>query len=143
MAHKVSPLRFAYDALDPYIDAETMELHHDKHHQTYVDNLNEAIEPYPRLVDLTTEDLLRRLDQVPEGIRTAVRSHGGGHANHQLFWRDPRTEGRQVAERRDRRRHHEALWLGMGVSRREPIDRGARDHVAAQPGQRGCSRGYA
>jgi superoxide dismutase, Fe-Mn family len=79
-------LRFAYDALEPYIDAETMELHHDKHHQTYVDNLNKAIEPYPHLADLTIEDLLRRLDQVPEPIRTAVRNHGGGHANHQFFW---------------------------------------------------------
>jgi Fe-Mn family superoxide dismutase len=86
MAYKLLPLRFAYDALDPYIDAETMELHHDKHHQTYVDNLNKAIEPYPHLSDLTIEDLLRRLDQVPEEIRTAVRSHGGGHANHELFW---------------------------------------------------------
>jgi Fe-Mn family superoxide dismutase len=86
MAHKVSPLRFAYDALDPYIDAETMELHHDTHHQAYVDNLNKTIEPYPHLADLTIENLLRRLDQVPEEIRTAVRNHGGGHANHQLFW---------------------------------------------------------
>jgi Fe-Mn family superoxide dismutase len=86
MACKVSPLRFAYDALVPYIDAETMELHHDKHHQTYVDNLNKAIEPHPHLADLTIENLLRRLDQVPEEIRTAVRNHGGGHANHELFW---------------------------------------------------------
>jgi superoxide dismutase, Fe-Mn family len=93
MAYKLLPLRFAYDALDPYVDAETMELHHDKHHQTYVDNLNKAIEPYPPLADLTIEDLLRRLDQVPEEIRTAVRNHGGGHANHQLFWEilGPRT----------------------------------------------------
>lgn len=86
MAYKVPPLRFAYDALEPYIDAETMALHHDKHHQTYVDNLNKAIEPYPHLAHLTIEDLLRRLDQVPEVIRTAVRNHGGGHANHQFFW---------------------------------------------------------
>jgi superoxide dismutase, Fe-Mn family len=86
MAYKLLPLRFAYDALDPSIDAETMELHHDKHHQTYVDSLNKAIEPYPQLADLTIEDLLRRLDQVPEESRTAVRNHGGGHANHQLFW---------------------------------------------------------
>jgi Fe-Mn family superoxide dismutase len=86
MAYKLPPLRFAYDALEPYVDAETMELHHDKHHQAYVDNLNKAIEPYPHLADLTIEDLLRRLDQVPEPIRTAVRNHGGGHANHQFFW---------------------------------------------------------
>jgi len=86
MAYKVPPLGFAYDALEPYVDAETMELHHDTHHQTYVDNLNKAIEPYPHLADLAIEDLLRRLDQVPEAIRTAVRNHGGGHANHQFFW---------------------------------------------------------
>jgi Fe-Mn family superoxide dismutase len=86
MAHKVSSLRFAYDALEPYIDAETMELHHDTHHQAYVDNLNKVIEPYPDLAALTAEDLLRRLDQVPAEIRTAVRNHGGGHVNHQLFW---------------------------------------------------------
>ena len=86
MAHKLPPLRFGYDALEPYIDAETMELHHDKHHQAYVDNLNKALEPYPQLADLPIEDLLRRLDQVPEPIRTAVRNNGGGHANHRFFW---------------------------------------------------------
>ena len=86
MAYKLPPLRFSYDALEPYIDAETMELHHDKHHQSYVDALNKAIEPYPHLADLPIEDLLRRLDQVPEAIRTAVRNHGGGHVNHQFFW---------------------------------------------------------
>jgi superoxide dismutase, Fe-Mn family len=86
MAYKVAPLRFAYDAFEPHIDAETMELHHDRHHQTCVDNVNKAIEPYPDLAGLTIEDLLSRLDQVPEAIRTAVRNHGGGHANHQFFW---------------------------------------------------------
>jgi Fe-Mn family superoxide dismutase len=86
MAHKLPPLRFGYDALEPYIDAETMELHHDKHHQTYVDNLNKALESHPQLSDLPIEDLLRRLDQVPESIRPAVRNNGGGHANHQFFW---------------------------------------------------------
>ena len=87
MAYKLPPLRFGYDALEPYIDAETIELHHDKHHQAYVDNLNNALEPYPQLTDLTIDDLLRRLDQVPETIRTAVRNNGGGHANHEFFWR--------------------------------------------------------
>ena len=86
MAYKLPPLRFGYDALEPYIDAETMELHHDKHHHAYVDNLNKALEPYPKLADLPIEDLLRRLDEVPEPIRTAVRNNGGGHANHQFFW---------------------------------------------------------
>jgi len=86
MAHKLPPLRFGYDALEPSIDAETMELHHDKHHAAYVDNLNKALEPYPQLADLAVEDLLRRLDQVPDAIRTAVRNNAGGHVNHQLFW---------------------------------------------------------
>jgi Fe-Mn family superoxide dismutase len=86
VAYKVPPLRFAYDTLEPYIDAETMELHRDRHHQTYVDNVNKAIEPYPQLADLTIKDLLSRLDQVPEVIRPAARNHGGGHANHQFFW---------------------------------------------------------
>jgi Fe-Mn family superoxide dismutase len=86
MAYKLPPLRFGYDALEPYIDAETMELHHDKHHQAYVDQLNKALEPHPELADLTIDDLLRRLDQVPDPIRAAVRNNGGGHANHQFFW---------------------------------------------------------
>jgi Fe-Mn family superoxide dismutase len=86
MAHKLPPLRFGYDALEPYIDAETMELHHDKHHKAYVDNLNKALEPYPQLAELAVEDLLHRLDQVPDTIRTAVRNNGGGHLNHQFFW---------------------------------------------------------
>lgn len=86
MAHKLPPLRFGYDALEPYIDAETMELHHDKHHKAYVDNLNRTLEAFPQLAELTVEDLLRRLDQVPETIRTAVRTNGGGHINHGFFW---------------------------------------------------------
>ena len=86
MTHKLKSLRFPLDALEPYIDAETMELHHGQHHQAYFDNLNKASAPYPQLADLTTEDLLRRLEQVPEEIRTAVRNHGGGHVNHELFW---------------------------------------------------------
>ena len=86
MAYKLPPLRFGYDALEPYLDTETMELHHDKHHQAYVDNLNKALEASPQLADLPIDDLLRRLDEVPEPIRPAVRNNGGGHANHQFFW---------------------------------------------------------
>ena len=86
MAHKLPPLRFGYDALEPYIDAETMELHHDKHHHAYVDNLNKALEPYPELADLTIGALLHRLDQVPHPARTTVRNNAGGHVNHQFFW---------------------------------------------------------
>jgi superoxide dismutase, Fe-Mn family len=86
MAYKLPPLTFGYDALEPHIDAATMELHHDKHHHAYVENLNKALEPHPQLAELTIEDLLGRLDQVPATIRTAVRNNGGGHANHEFFW---------------------------------------------------------
>ena len=80
------PLPYAFDALEPYIDAQTMQIHHDKHHQAYVDNLNAAIAKHPELASKSLEELLGALDAVPEDIRTAVRNHGGGHANHSLFW---------------------------------------------------------
>lgn len=83
---ELPPLPYAYDALQPYIDAETMQLHHDKHHATYVDNLNKAIANYPNLQNQDLEDLLRNLETVPEDIRTTVRNNGGGHINHTMFW---------------------------------------------------------
>jgi len=79
-------LPYAYDALEPYIDAQTMQIHHDKHHQAYVDNLNKAVANDPALSKLTVEELLERLDTLPATVRTAVRNQGGGHANHSLFW---------------------------------------------------------
>jgi Fe-Mn family superoxide dismutase len=79
-------LPYAYDALEPYIDAQTMQIHHDKHHQAYVDNLNKAIGADPALTKLSVEELLQRLDTLPAAVRTAVRNQGGGHANHSLFW---------------------------------------------------------
>ena len=84
--HQLPPLPYSFDALEPHIDAKTMEIHHDKHHATYVTKLNEALEKAPELKEKKVEDLLRGIDQVPEAIRTAVRNHGGGHANHSLFW---------------------------------------------------------
>ncbi|MCH0002631.1 superoxide dismutase, partial [Enterococcus faecium] len=75
-----------YDALEPYIDEETMHLHHDKHHNTYVTNLNSAIEKYPELGEKTIEELLSDMDAIPTDIKTAVRNNGGGHANHSFFW---------------------------------------------------------
>ena len=87
MAYELPALPYPYEALEPVIDAETMRLHHDKHHQAYVDALNRALEPHPELQGKTIEDLMRGLDQVPEAIRTQVRNQGGGHANHQLFWK--------------------------------------------------------
>jgi len=79
-------LPYAYDALEPYIDAETMHLHHDKHHQTYVDNLNKVVAAEPALAGMTVEELLQRLDTLPATVRTTVRNQGGGHANHSLLW---------------------------------------------------------
>jgi len=83
--HMLPKLPYAYDALEPHIDARTMEIHHAKHHQTYVDKLNAAIQGTER-EELAVEDLLRRFKEVPDDKKTAVRNHGGGHANHSLFW---------------------------------------------------------
>jgi Fe-Mn family superoxide dismutase len=85
MAFSVPPLAYAFDALEPHIDAKTMEIHHDKHHQAYVDKVNAALEG-TALADAAIEDILRDLGQVPEDKRTAVRNNGGGHYNHTLFW---------------------------------------------------------
>ncbi len=79
-------LPYAFDALEPFIDAKTMEIHHDKHHQTYVDKLNAALEGQQDLEGKTVEELITNLDAAPEAVRTAVRNHGGGHYNHSLFW---------------------------------------------------------
>lgn len=84
--HELPPLPYPYDALEPYIDAKTMEIHHTKHHQAYVDKLNAALEKYPELFEKPLEDLLKNINQVPEDIRQAVINHGGGHLNHSLFW---------------------------------------------------------
>ncbi len=86
MAHTLPPLPYAHEALEPHIDSQTMQIHHGKHHQAYVDNLNRALETFPELANRPLEDLLHNIQQVPESIRTAVRNHGGGHANHTLFW---------------------------------------------------------
>lgn len=80
-------LGYGYEALEPFIDAKTMEIHHSKHHQAYVDNLNKALEKYPELAERSVESLIGDLDQLPEDVRTAVRNHGGGHLNHSLFWK--------------------------------------------------------
>lgn len=86
MAYELPPLSYDKAALEPHIDAMTMEIHHDKHHAAYVNNLNKALESAPNLANQSIEDLLRNLSNVPENIRTAVRNNGGGHANHTLFW---------------------------------------------------------
>lgn len=84
--HELPSLPYSFDALEPHIDARTMEIHHGKHHAGYVSNLNKALEGHEELAAKSVEDLLHGFDQVPEAIRTAVRNHGGGHANHSLFW---------------------------------------------------------
>lgn len=86
MAHELPKLPYAFNALEPTIDARTMEIHHDKHHGGYVKNLNAALEKHPDLQKKSVEDLLRGIASVPEDIRTTVRNNGGGHANHSLFW---------------------------------------------------------
>ena len=86
MAHELPKLQYSYDSLEPFIDAKTMEIHHSKHHKTYVDKLNAALEKHPELQKKKVEELLMDLNKVPEDIRTAVRNHGGGHFNHSFFW---------------------------------------------------------
>ena len=87
MAFKLPDLPYSFDALEPVIDAKTMEVHHDKHHATYVNNLNKAVENYPEWASKSIEDLMIHLKEVPEEIRAAVRNNGGGHYNHSLFWK--------------------------------------------------------
>ena len=86
MAYSLPELPYAYDALEPHIDARTMEIHHTKHHQTYINNVNGALEGHADLASKSVEDLVRDLASVPEAIRGAVRNNGGGHANHSMFW---------------------------------------------------------
>lgn len=86
MAYELPDLPYAYDALEPHIDARTMEIHHSKHHNAYVTNLNAALEGHDDLANQSIESLITNLDSVPEDIRTAVQNNGGGHANHSLFW---------------------------------------------------------
>ena len=87
MPFTLPDLPYAFDALEPHIDAKTMEIHHDKHHKTYVDNLNAALEKHPEFdAGNDVDELLRRIGEVPEDIRTAVRNNGGGHSNHSMFW---------------------------------------------------------
>jgi Fe-Mn family superoxide dismutase len=90
---KLPPLPYSFDALEPHIDAKTMEIHHDKHHGTYVTNLNKAVADAPELANKPIEAILKDLNKVPEKVRTAVRNSGGGHANHTLFWQMMKKDG--------------------------------------------------
>ena len=93
MAFELPPLPYDYAALEPTIDEATMKLHHDKHHQTYVTNLNGAVEKYPDLGKKTPEELVADLASVPEDVRTVVRNNGGGHVNHTMFWQIMKPQG--------------------------------------------------
>ena len=149
MAFSVPDLSYAFDALEPHIDARTMEIHHDKHHAAYVTNLNAALEG-TEWADSPIEDVLANLDAIPEDKRTAVRNNGGGHANHTLFWeimgpgrrrradrrarrRDRRgVRRRRRAQGRGQRRRRQALRLRLDVAR---LGRHrARRQVDAEPG---------
>ncbi len=93
MAFEVPPLPYEYNALEPYIDTQTMQLHHDKHHAAYVNNLNNALQNQSQLASWTVEDLVQRINEVPESIRTAVRNNAGGHVNHSMFWQIMKPNG--------------------------------------------------
>jgi Fe-Mn family superoxide dismutase len=93
MIYELPPLPYDYTALEPYIDEQTMHLHHDKHHNAYVTNLNNALKDRSGYPDVSAEDLVRRLGEVPEAIRAAVRNNGGGHVNHTMFWQIMKPNG--------------------------------------------------
>ena len=97
MAYELEKLPYGYDALEPYIDAKTVEIHHDKHHQGYVNKLNAAVEKHPELFEKSVEDLLKDLDAIPEDIRTGVRNAGGGVANHNLYWKTMKKDGGEAS----------------------------------------------
>jgi len=91
--HQLPDLPYAFNALEPHLDARTMEIHHDKHHAAYVANLNKALDGHPDLAAKSVDELLRGIDDVPAAIKTAVRNHGGGHSNHSLFWQVMNPDG--------------------------------------------------
>ncbi|MEO6893221.1 MAG: superoxide dismutase [Ktedonobacteraceae bacterium] len=93
MAFELPPLPYGYDALEPYIDAQTMQLHHDKHHAAYVNNLNAAVQNNTQFSSASVEDIVKRINEVPENVRTAVRNNGGGHVNHSMFWQIMKPNG--------------------------------------------------
>ncbi len=93
MAHELPPLPYPNNALEPHFDAKTMEIHHDKHHATYVSKLNEALDKHPELKSKSVEELLGGINTIPEDIRGAIRNHGGGHLNHSIFWKNLKPGG--------------------------------------------------
>ena len=93
MAFEVPPLPYDYNALEPYIDTQTMQIHHDKHHTAYVTNLNNAVQSYAQFANMNVDDLVKHINDVPDNIRTAVRNNAGGHSNHSMFWQIMKPNG--------------------------------------------------
>src|SRR5690348_8930107 len=93
MAFELPPLPYDYNALEPYIDTQTMQLHHDKHHQTYVTNVNNALQGQSQFASMSVDDVVRHINDIPENIRTAVRNNAGGHSNHSMFWQIMKPNG--------------------------------------------------
>jgi Fe-Mn family superoxide dismutase len=122
MPHTLPALPYAHDALEPHIDAQTMQIHHGKHHQAYVNNLNAALDKHPELHQKSLADLLAGIASVPEDIRTAVRNNGGGHHNHSLFWTvmAPKSGGEPGGSRGRTRRSTTATTAGAASPIRRP-----------------------
>ena len=136
MAYSVPPLPYAYDALEPHIDKATMEFHHDKHHQAYVDKANAALEG-TELADAPIEDVLKNLGQVPEDKRGAVKNNGGGHYNHTLFWESMSPDGGGEPERRARRARSTRRSAPSPTSR--PSSRKPASASSAPAGRGSCT----
>ena len=134
MAHAVPPLPYDYNALEPHIDEQTMQIHHDKHHAAYVTNLNAALEKHPELQQKSIEDLLKGINSVPEDIRTAVRNNGGGHVNHTMFWEIMGPGQGRRADRRARRRDQVELRQLRQLQGAVREGRRRRASAAAGPG---------
>jgi len=125
MAFELPALPYDFGALEPHIDAKTMEIHHGKHHQTYVTKLNEAVEKTPELAGLSLEELMRGIDDVPEAVRAAVRNNGGGHWNHSMFWEMMTADGgsphgalaRAIDESFETFDSFKEQWAAAGVGR--------------------------
>ena len=156
MAHELPPLPYAYDALEPIIDKQTMTLHHDMHHGAYVKNLNAAIEKHPELAGKSAEDLIRDLNAIPEDIRGPVRNNGGGHVNHTMFWKimkpqgggDPSGPIAEVIQKtfgnfndfKTKFNDAGTKQFGSGWVWLRQVGRKRANHVDAEPGQSDLSR---
>ena len=150
MAYELPPLPYDYAALEPYIDEATMKLHHDKHHQTYVTNLNGAVDKHPELAAKSPEDLINDLGAIPEDVRKVVRNNGGGHVNHTMFWQimkpaaaanppapsprrsTPTSATSRAFKKTLQRDHRQAVRLRLGLAHLR--GRKAEDRHHPQPG---------